>query len=233
MIKSRRARDAQLGAPLPESSGSSPLHNVSGSSDEKSMQQQHINGALSPLHTRRGPHGTGASTAPDFAEFDYRRECPRLVAVAEEEKFDDIVAAFADLDKLQEELEHILIHTTDHQKKICGEITFINTGDYPANDISRRPMPVYELNALEPIPGCSTTSNKTAENPYGEMDSPDDNFDVWPPVNLPRKFWVFVREYLDPIDEEYLQLWWSDIVQLFYADDDDGRDLPPRLFPSI
>lgn len=58
-------------------------------------------------------------------------------------------------DKLQIELEQILVHTTDHQKKIYGEITFLTTGDYPSDDISSRLMPVYELKTSEPLPSCS------------------------------------------------------------------------------
>lgn len=52
----------------------------------------------------------------------------------------------------------------------------------------------------------------------GEINWLDEGFDVWPPVNLSQKFWVFAREYLDPVDEEYLQQWWSSIVQLFNND---------------
>lgn len=47
----------------------------------------------------------------------------------------------------------------------------------------------------------------------------DEGFDVWPPVNLSQKFWVFAREYLDFLDEEYLHQWWSSIVQLFSSGD--------------
>lgn len=59
-------------------------------------------------------------------------------------------------DKLQAELEKILVHTTDHQKKIAGELTFLQTGDYPSDDISNRPMPSYQQRVVEPKP---TTSN--------------------------------------------------------------------------
>lgn len=62
---------------------------------------------------------------------------------------------FALQDRLQVELEQILVHTTDHQKKIDGEITFITTGDYPSDDISCRPMPTYELRTAESFPSCS------------------------------------------------------------------------------
>lgn len=62
---------------------------------------------------------------------------------------------------------------------------------------------------------------RTMEDPYtdGEINWLDEGFDVWPPVNLSQKFWVFAREYLDPVDEEYLQQWWSSIVQLVSNDD--------------
>lgn len=57
---------------------------------------------------------------------------------------------------MQCELEQLLVHTTDHQKKICGELTYQLTGEYPCDDISSRPMPSYQLKpAMEPVPGCS------------------------------------------------------------------------------
>ncbi|EJW73176.1 hypothetical protein WUBG_15917 [Wuchereria bancrofti] len=52
----------------------------------------------------------------------------------------------------------------------------------------------------------------------GEINWLDEGFDVWPPINLSQKFWVFAREYLDPVDEEYLHQWWSSIIQLFNND---------------
>ncbi|KAM3725594.1 Mechanosensory protein [Dirofilaria immitis] len=189
--------------------------------DDKSRQL--MNGALSPLHTRRGPLNDLVTPTPDFAEFDYLQECPKLLAVTSDEDCQNVAVAFSDLDKLQVELEQILIHTTDHQKKIYGEITFLTTGDYPSDDISRRLMPVYDLKISEPLPACS---KEIEREPIvedlctdGEINWLDESFDVWPPINLSQKFWIFAREYLDPIDEEYLQQWWSNIVHLFINDD--------------
>uniref|UniRef100_A0A8R1XTD3 Uncharacterized protein n=1 Tax=Onchocerca volvulus TaxID=6282 RepID=A0A8R1XTD3_ONCVO len=179
--------------------------------------------ALSPLHTRRGPLNDLVTPTPDFAEFNYLQECPKLLAVTSDEDCQNVAVAFSDLDKLQIELEQILVHTTDHQKKICGEITFLTTGDYPSDDISNRLMPVYELKTSESLPSCSKEIEKEpiVEDlcTDGEINWLDESFDVWPPINLSQKFWVFAREYLDPVDEEYLQQWWSNIVHLFINDD--------------
>ncbi|EJW76660.1 hypothetical protein WUBG_12432 [Wuchereria bancrofti] len=179
-------------------------------------------GALSPLHTRRGPLNDLVTPTPDFAEFDYVRECPKLLAVTSDEDCQNVAVTFSDLDKLQIELEQILVHTTDHQKKIYGEITFLTTGDYPSEDISIRLMPVYELKTSEPLPSCSKEIEREpiVEDPCmdGEINWLDEGFDVWPPINLSQKFWVFAREYLDPVDEEYLHQWWSSIIQLFNND---------------
>uniref|UniRef100_A0A7I4KJL1 Bm4614 n=1 Tax=Brugia malayi TaxID=6279 RepID=A0A7I4KJL1_BRUMA len=179
-------------------------------------------GALSPLHTRRGPLNDLVTPTPDFAEFDCVRECPKLLAVTSDGDCQNVAVAFSDLDKLQIELEQILVHTTDHQKKIYGEITFLTTGDYPSDDISIRLMPVYELKTSEPLPSCSKEIEREpiVEDSCmdGEINWLDEGFDVWPPVNLSQKFWVFAREYLDPVDEEYLHQWWLSIVQLFKND---------------
>uniref|UniRef100_A0A1I7V9P0 DUF4378 domain-containing protein n=1 Tax=Loa loa TaxID=7209 RepID=A0A1I7V9P0_LOALO len=188
--------------------------------DDKSKQL--MNGALSPLHTRRGSLNDLVAPAPDFAEFDYFHECPKLLAVTSDEDCQNVAVAFSDLDKLQIELEQMLVHTTDHQKKIYGEITFLTTGDYPSDDISSRLMPVYELKTSDPLPSCSKEIEREpiVEDPCtnGEINWLDEGFDVWPPVNLSQKFWIFTREYLDPVDEEYLHQWWSNIVQLFSND---------------
>lgn len=47
------------------------------------------------------------------------------------------------------------------------------------------------------------------------MDYSDEGFDIWPPVNLPQKFWTFIRDFSDPIDDEYIRHWYHDIYQAF------------------
>ncbi|VDN01984.1 unnamed protein product [Thelazia callipaeda] len=211
-MKCRKIQSSEL----ERSSSSSTSHKLSQTSDDKS--QQLLDGSLSPLHTRRRSLNGSVTPVPDFAQFDYLRECPKLITVANESSYQSITAAFSDLDKVQLELERMLMHTTDHQKKICGEITFLTTGDYPSDDISHRPMPIYDLRSLDILPSCSSEIDREwleDEILEDEVNWLDDGFDVWPPVNLSQKFWVFVREYLDPVDEEYLQQWWTNIVQLF------------------
>ncbi|VDK71191.1 unnamed protein product [Litomosoides sigmodontis] len=213
-MKYRRIENSHLS----RSPHSSPPYKISLISDEKSKQL--MNGQLSPLHTRRGPLNDLVTSTPDFAEFDYLHGCSKLLTITSSEDCQNV--AFSDLDKLQIELEQILAHTTDHQKKIYGEITFLTTGDYPTGDISSRLMPVYELKTSELVPSCSKEIERepTVEDSRmdGEINWLDEGFDVWPPVNLSQKFWVYAREYLDPIDEEYLHQWWSSIVQLFSTD---------------
>lgn len=205
---------------MSRSPSSSLPYKLSRIPDDRS--EQLMNGALSPLHTRRGPLNDLVTPTPDFAEFDCVRECPKLLAVTSDGDCQNVAVAFSDLDKLQIELEQILVHTTDHQKKIYGEITFLTTGDYPSDDISIRLMPVYELKTSEPLPSCSKEIEREpiVEDSCmdGEINWLDEGFDVWPPVNLSQKFWVFAREYLDPVDEEYLHQWWLSIVQLFKND---------------
>lgn len=36
------------------------------------------------------------------------------------------------------------------------------------------------------------------------------------PNQMPHQFWEFVREYLDPIDEDFLQRWWLNVAQPFF-----------------
>ncbi|KAL3982502.1 hypothetical protein ACH3XW_47420 [Acanthocheilonema viteae] len=216
-MKYRRIESSHLSS----SPSSSLPYKLSRISDGKSKQL--MNGALSPLHTRRGPLNDLVTPTPDFAGFDYLHECPKLLTVTSDEDCQNVAVAFSDLDKLQIELEQILVHTTDHQKKIYGEITFLTTGDYPSDDISNRLMPVYELKTSEPVPSCSKEIEREpiVEDPCtdSEINWLDEGFDVWPPINLSQKFWVFAREYLDPLDEEYLQQWWSSIVQLIHNND--------------
>lgn len=54
--------------------------------------------------------------------------------------------------QVQSELNMFLTHCIDHQKKISGEIHFMETGDYRSEDISKRLMPYYESRTLEEIP---------------------------------------------------------------------------------
>lgn len=54
-------------------------------------------GALSPLHTRRGPLNDLVTPTPDFAEFNYLQECPKLLAVTSDEDCQNVAVAFSDL----------------------------------------------------------------------------------------------------------------------------------------
>lgn len=54
-------------------------------------------GALSPLHTRRGPLNDLVTPTPDFAEFDYLHECPKLLAVTSDEDCQNVAVTFSDL----------------------------------------------------------------------------------------------------------------------------------------
>lgn len=81
-----------------------------------------------------------------FSTF-YERENPRSV--------------FLFQDHLQEDLDTMLAHNIEHQKKIAGELAFQASGDYPPNDISTRLMPTFQLMHVKSAPSsCRNEYNE-------------------------------------------------------------------------
>uniref|UniRef100_A0A915BZS9 Uncharacterized protein n=1 Tax=Parascaris univalens TaxID=6257 RepID=A0A915BZS9_PARUN len=182
---------------------------------DKSMMPR-LNGALSPLHTRRGTHGdTTIALTPDFATFDLTAFRAWLMETSQR---GDLRSLLENADHLQEDLDTMLAHNIEHQKKIAGELAFQASGDYPPNDISTRLMPSFQLMHVKSAPS-------SCRNEYNEKMIFDDEFEQesmnsgdgfeWPPVDLPRKFWIWLRQYADPIDDELLAKWGRSIMARF------------------
>ncbi|VDD88450.1 unnamed protein product [Enterobius vermicularis] len=176
-------------------------------------QKSKLIGNFSPVHTRRRIQSEDVSKVlPDFAEFPISRKCPKLVAELGTE-VRDVEAELLDLQQVQSELNMFLTHCIDHQKKISGEIHFMETGDYRSEDISKRLMPYYESRTLEEIPPSTSaeadeevTVDDTAANVDDEYES------SCPTVNMPGKFWKFIKDYEGSIDEAFLYRYYTQIL---------------------
>lgn len=172
-----------------------------------------ICGNFSPVHTRRRTQSEDVpKVLPDFAEFEISQKCPNLSAKLEMEVH-DVEAELLDLLQIESELNMFLTHCIDHQKKIIGEIHFMETGDYRSEDISKRLMPSYELRSLEDIPP-STSAEADEEVPVndGAVNEEDDYESSCPTVNMPGKFWKFIKEYQGPIDESFLYRYYTRVL---------------------
>ncbi|VDM41768.1 unnamed protein product [Toxocara canis] len=174
-----------------------------------------VPGALSPLHTRRGTHGdTSISVAPDFATFDL---APLRTWINEITQRGGLRSLLENAHRLQEDMDKMLAHNIEHQKKIAGELAFQTTGDYPPNDISTRLMPNVQLMELKTLsaPCRKDHIEKVVFDEEFEQESVSSGDFGWPPVDLPRKLWVWLRQYADPIDENFIVKWQRSIISRF------------------
>ncbi|PAV64608.1 hypothetical protein WR25_01684 [Diploscapter pachys] len=79
---------------------------------------------------------------PEFIPFNYQTNCPEFTRLLDtnESDLDGTV-----LTNLQHELEAMLVHAADYQRRAYGEVTFLQTGEYPVQDLRNRPMPRCKL----------------------------------------------------------------------------------------
>ncbi|VDK46721.1 unnamed protein product [Anisakis simplex] len=184
--------------------------------DDKSMVPR-LNGALSPLHTRRGACGgdMAISVRPDFATYDLY---PFKTWLDEVTQGEGLRRLCDNTMQLQEELDKMLVHNIDHQRKLAGELQFQTTGEYPADDISNRLMPKVQL-LDHKVASASQRRERTDKSVFDEefeQESVNSGDDFgWPPLDLPRKLWVWLRQYIDPIDEDFIVSWKHEIMDRF------------------
>ncbi|PAV64672.1 hypothetical protein WR25_01921 [Diploscapter pachys] len=136
---------------------------------------------------------------PEFIPFNYQTNCPEFTRLLDtnESDLDGTV-----LTNLQHELEAMLVHAADYQRRAYGEVTFLQTGEYPVQDLRNRPMPRCKLRQqpsvaqMSPVPNPNNPMLHTPTSADGpaicglpvESGYPDDN-DAWPPPNVIHRFW--------------------------------------------
>ncbi|VDM54304.1 unnamed protein product [Angiostrongylus costaricensis] len=120
----------------------------------------------------------------------------------------------------------MLAHSADYLRRAHGEVIYLNTGEYPVEDLRARlvvmhrcngipsallfrsffrPMPSYKLREFVPVP--TSVTQELQESLCGlPEDEGEDDLDVWPPHHIPQRFWTWCKaNFLTPIDAEYLR----------------------------
>uniref|UniRef100_A0A915D348 Uncharacterized protein n=1 Tax=Ditylenchus dipsaci TaxID=166011 RepID=A0A915D348_9BILA len=122
------------------------------------------------------------------------------------------------LNALQKAIEELLAENVDNQKTIHGEITYMNTGEYPTIELNDRPMPTYQLRREPPLKQPSE---------FRQMKGPGFSYyflnvfiikedeDQPSILDVPQRFWNWSREYLRHITEEYLSEFKEKVVERF------------------
>ncbi|VDO44508.1 unnamed protein product [Haemonchus placei] len=137
-------------------------------------------GTPSPTRRKSSNSSEEVKPPPEFIPFSYERHCPKLGELLEKNT-EDIILDRDDLLCLQHELESMLAHSADYLRRAHGEVTYLNTGDYPVQDLKTRL--------------CSLPEDDT-----------EDDVDIWPPHHIPQRFWTWCKaDFLTPIDAEYLK----------------------------
>ncbi|XGW28160.1 hypothetical protein V3C99_008174 [Haemonchus contortus] len=161
-------------------------------------------GTPSPTRRKSSNSSEEVKPPPEFIPFSYERHCPKLGELLEKNT-EDIVLDRDDLLCLQHELESMLAHSADYLRRAHGEVTYLNTGDYPVQDLRTRPMPSYKLREFVPV---SPTTSKELQQTLCTLpeDDTEDDVDIWPPHHIPQRFWTWCKaDFLTPIDAEYLR----------------------------
>lgn len=141
---------------------------------------------------------------PEFIPFPYEKLCPKLRELLAANS-EEITLDRDDLLVLQHELERMLAHSADYMRRAHGEVTYLNSGDYPVQDLKLRPMPCYKLREFVPV--SPKTTQQLHETLCGlPEDDTDDDVDVWPPPHIPQRFWTWCKaDFLTPIDDDFLR----------------------------
>ncbi|VDL77158.1 unnamed protein product [Nippostrongylus brasiliensis] len=158
----------------------------------------------SPSRRKSSNSSDEVKPPPEFIPFRYEKLCPKLQELLGINS-DEISLDKDDLLTLQHELEKMLAHSADYMRRAHGEVTYLNTGDYPVQDLRTRPMPVFKVREFVPV--SPTATKELHETLCGlPEDDKDDNLDIWPPHHIPQRFWTWCKEdFLTPIDAEYLK----------------------------
>uniref|UniRef100_A0A0N5ASI3 Rho-GAP domain-containing protein n=1 Tax=Syphacia muris TaxID=451379 RepID=A0A0N5ASI3_9BILA len=199
----------------------SPNGDVSPKSPQSPESKTKImTGNFSPVHTRRRTQSEDVTKVlPDFAAFDISQKCSKILSSFEPEVH-DIDGELLDLLQIESELNMLLTHCIDHQKKIIGEIHFLETGDYRSEDISKRLMPTYELRNFDNIaPSTSAEAEEKASTEAASANEEDDYDSSCPTVNMPGKFWKFIKDYQSELDETFLYKYYTQILSPLFTDD--------------
>ncbi|KAJ1350875.1 hypothetical protein KIN20_006785 [Parelaphostrongylus tenuis] len=147
---------------------------------------------------------------PEFIPFPYEKLCPKFRDLLSKNS-EDVTLNKDDLLAIQHELEAMLAHSADYLRRAHGEVTYLNTGEYPVEDLENKasccflPMPSYKLRDSVPVSTSATHQLQESLCGLPEYDG-DDDLDVWPPHHIPQRFWTWCKaNFLTPIDAEYLR----------------------------
>ncbi|KAK6015031.1 hypothetical protein OSTOST_19551 [Ostertagia ostertagi] len=161
-------------------------------------------GTPSPTRRKSSNSSEEIKPPPEFIPFPYEKQCPKLRELLEKNT-EDITLDRDDLLCLQHELEKMLAHSADYLRRAHGEVTYLNTGEYPVQDLRTRPMPSYRLREFAPV--SPTTTQELQQTLCGlPEDDTEDDVDIWPPHHIPQRFWTWCKaDFLTPVDAEYLK----------------------------
>lgn len=123
------------------------------------------------------------------------------------------------LNILQKQIEDFIADNIDNQKRIHGEILYLNTGDYPTDNLSDRLMPLYSVRPKslleQKIAAVVAVENINDLGLNSSLEEDEENPSV---VDIPQRFWNWSREYLRHITEEYVRNFKEKIVDRFNED---------------
>ncbi|ETN69223.1 hypothetical protein NECAME_05330, partial [Necator americanus] len=158
----------------------------------------------SPQRRKSSNSSDEVKPPPEFIPFPYEKLCPKFRDLFGKNA-EDFTLEKDDLLVLQHELERMLAHSADYLRRAHGEVTYLNTGEYPVQDLRTRPMPSYKLR--ETLPLSPTTTQEMQDTLCGlPEDDTEDNVDIWPPHHIPQRFWTWCKsDFLTPIDADYLK----------------------------
>ncbi|KAK5970893.1 hypothetical protein GCK32_001175 [Trichostrongylus colubriformis] len=175
-------------------------------------------GTPSPTRRKSSNSSEEVKPPPEFIPFAYDKQCPKLRELVEKNT-EDITLDRDDLLCLQHELEKMLAHSADYLRRAHGEVMYLNTGDYPVQDLRTRPMPSYKLREFVPV---SPTTTQELQNTLCGLpeDDTEDNVDIWPPHHIPQRFWTWCKaDFLTPVDAEYLRSFKSLLLDKYSPED--------------
>ncbi|KAK6751587.1 hypothetical protein RB195_003162 [Necator americanus] len=160
--------------------------------------------STSPQRRKSSNSSDEVKPPPEFIPFPYEKLCPKFRDLFGKNA-EDFTLEKDDLLVLQHELERMLAHSADYLRRAHGEVTYLNTGEYPVQDLRTRPMPSYKLR--ETLPLSPTTTQEMQDTLCGlPEDDTEDNVDIWPPHHIPQRFWTWCKsDFLTPIDADYLK----------------------------
>ncbi|EYB98731.1 hypothetical protein Y032_0128g1417 [Ancylostoma ceylanicum] len=172
----------------------------------------------SPLRRKSSNSSDEIKPPPEFIPFPYEKLCPKFRDLLGKTA-DDFTLEKDDLLVLQHELEKMLAHSADYLRRAHGEVIYLNTGEYPVQDLRTRPMPTYKLR--EAVPLSPNTTQEMQETLCGlPEDDTEDNVDIWPPHHIPQRFWTWCKsDFLTPLDADYLKNFKTYLLDKYSAEE--------------